>query len=155
MAAKNKNCTYRHCRYENKEIPFGEEIKVGARYYHNQCSQESDNIKQIKQLYFDSVSNTVVPSVLGKVVNDIVYGKNIESDYLLFVIKYIISHKLKITYPYGLHYKIDDNRIKDAYQKEKARLVSKSITFDITCDSSNDIVFIRKPKEKSQLENMF
>lgn len=57
--------------------------------------------------------------MLGKVINDIIYGKNVDSEYFLFAVKFAINNKVKINSPMGLHYIIDNKQIKDAYKKLK------------------------------------
>lgn len=147
--AKNKICGYKHCRCETKEIPLGEEIKVSSRYYHEKCAKESEDIKEMKKQYFDNISNTVVQAILGKVVNDIVYGKNIDSGYLLFAIKYAISNKIRINSPYGLHYLIDNKRIKDSWSALQSKEIQKSISVDISFDKTDEVIFTAKTPKKT------
>lgn len=130
IVTKLKNCTYKHCRCQSKEIPIGTEIEVGSRYYHPQCFNESENIKEIKQLYFDNISNTVVQGMLGKIINDIIYGKNVDSEYFLFAIKFAINKKIKINNPCGLHYIIDNKQIKDEWSKIQTSKIRQSIKIE-------------------------
>jgi len=155
MATKVRTCGYNHCRCEDKEIPTGTEVLVSNRYYHDECAKICFNIREMKKQYFDNISNTVVQGVLGKVINNIVFDKNVSSEYFLYAIKYSIQYKIKINSPYGLHYLIDNNKIKESYNKEKAREVTRQMDINILCNPMNDLTFTRKEKEKSQIENMF
>lgn len=146
--AKNKICGYKHCRYETNEIPLGEETKVSSRYYHEKCAKESEDIKEIKKQYFDNISNTVVQAILGKVVNDIVYGKNIDSGYLLFAIKYAINNKIRINSPYGLHYLIDNKRIKDAWENLLSKEINNNIKIDFDFNNVEEVTFTVNPPQK-------
>ena len=116
-------CTYKHCRCESRDIPLTEAIKICKAVYHEVCLNEWNHIKEIKKVYYENISKTVVQSVLGRVINDIIYGKNIDAEYLLFALNYALSHNYKINSPYGLHYIIDDYKIKNQWKLDKNRKI--------------------------------
>lgn len=145
MTAKPKTCSYKHCRCESKEIPIETEIAVSNRYYHPQCYKESENIKEIKKLYFDCISNTVVQGMLGKIINDIIYSKNVDSEFFLYAVKFAINNKIKINNPCGLHYLIDNKQIKDSWSKLKAEKIRKEIPKINISNKSEEVIFTAKP----------
>lgn len=101
----------------------------GTQYYHDDCYKDKVNgewkdektkadIQIIKNLWIEHISKTVVFSQLYNELNNLV-DRGIESEYLVFVMNYIIEHKLNLNYPAGFKYFIDKIEIRDAYAKRK------------------------------------
>jgi hypothetical protein len=120
-------CAFKHCQHESCEIPQDEAVKVGSRYMHEDCAKINENIASIRDLYYEKISNTVVVKQLVSVINSIIFKKNIDSDYLLFALNHAISAKIPIKSPYGLHYLIDNQRIKDLWNKKDTQIKAKKI----------------------------
>ena len=114
--AKVYKCGFCHCQHESCEISQDEAVKIRNRYFHKDCAETYNNIEEIKRLYYEKISNTVVMPQLIRVVNDIIFKKHVDSNYLLFALKYAINTRRTINYPQGLHYLIDDYRIKNAWK---------------------------------------
>lgn len=145
-------CGFRHCQHESCEVSQDEAVKIKNRYYHEDCAKIYSNIEEIKTLYYEKISKTVVIPQLVSVINNIIFKKKVDSDYFLFAIKYAINTKRKINYPQGLHYIIDDYRIKDAWKKKQLQSISK-VKFE--AKSNDEPMFrVKKPKEKG-LDNLF
>lgn len=108
---------YNHCFENNSMIPAGEEVKGGNRYYHKKCLETKQNIEKTRDYYYENVSKSVVMSQLVKVLNQIVFDKDIDSEYLLFALQYAVENNLSIKSPYSLHYIIDYARVKSAWYK--------------------------------------
>lgn len=64
---------------------------------------------------------------LVSVINAIVFNKNIEAEYLFFALSYALSNKIPIRSPYGLHYLIDNNKIKSTWKKKQSQIIRESI----------------------------
>lgn len=130
--AKNDTviCRYAHCKHENKEIAKEDATKVGNRYMHPDCAITSENITNIRDLYFEKVSKTVVMKQLVSVINNIIFKKNIDPAYLLFALNYAIRNKIPIKSPYSLHYIIDYKNIKDSWTKKQATSIKKNIELE-------------------------
>lgn len=156
-----KTCRYRQCKHTAKDIDIScdEYVVKGNMYYHKDCYKAKvsgewkdeatkADLQLIKNLWFEHINKTVVYSQLFRVLNDLI-ARGIESDYLVFVMNYIIEHKMNLNYPAGFKYFVDKKEIKDAYQKH---LVAKSgvnnkLNFVVTDDNSNAPKFtvIQKP----------
>lgn len=150
--AKTYKCGFRHCQHESCEVSQDEAVKIKNRYYHEDCAEIYNNIEEIKRLYYEKISNTVVMPQLISVVNNIIFKKKVDSNYLLFALKYAINMKRKINYPQGLHYLIDDYKIKTAWQKQKLNVV-KNAKFEAK-PVSMPTFNIAPTKEKS-IEDLF
>lgn len=131
---KTYKCAFKHCKHEDENIPQFEAIKVGGRYMHEDCAKISENIAKIRDIYYEKISNTVVVKQLVSVINTLVFKKNIDSEYLLFALNYAVTNKTPLKSPYGLHYLVDNNRIKEAWKKKQSSNIRKQI-------ESEDIVF--------------
>lgn len=147
-------CGFRHCQHESCEISQDEAVKVNNRYFHKDCAEIYYDIERIKTLYYEKISNTVVMPQLINVINNIIFKKKVDSKYLLFAVQYAINTKRKINYPQGLHYIIDDYRIKDAWRKKQSRDVSN---FKFKANPTHETVFnVNTNKNPTKtLDNLF
>lgn len=137
---KTYKCAYQHCCCNNGMVAENESLKVGNRRWHKQCYETRELIEEIIEIYQEKISQTVVASYLRRVVNDIVFGKKLRNPkleewesnleaarYLNFCMKYSVENNRRVTNPAGLHYLIDNKRIKDEYKKAKDLEVQKEI----------------------------
>lgn len=127
MADKVYKCAFKHCQHKPCEVPQGEAVKVGNRYMHKDCAEKSEYIQKTRDLYFEKVSNTVVMKQLVNVLNNLVIKKNVDPKFLYFAVDFAISNKIPIKSPYSLHYLVDNNRIKEMWNKKKAAEVANQI----------------------------
>lgn len=124
-------CRYRKCNHESRNIDITKDsfINKGDAYYHSDCYEskiEEDAIQRkitngrvlFRDLWVKNINDTVVYSQLFKMLNELL-NRGIELEYLIFVLKYCISHKLNLNYPAGFPYFVDKKEIKDAYAKKK------------------------------------
>lgn len=127
---KHYKCGFSHCAHADGKVPENEAVKIGTRYWHKDCYEISETIKDIRETYLDKISSSVVVSALNKIINNIVFGKKLENKkltkaqsnleaarYLQFCIDYALEHKIPITHAPGLYYLIDNVRVKKAYEK--------------------------------------
>lgn len=137
---KQYKCAFNHCAHQDGKVSQDEAIKIGSRYWHRDCYETSELVKQIRDSYYENISSTAVASFLMKVINDIVYGKKLENKkisksqsnleaakYLEFAVDYAIKHDIPITHVPGLYYLIDNGRIKQAYEKERNLAIQKEM----------------------------
>lgn len=113
-------CGFKHCKHES-DVPQNEAVKVGTRYMHKDCFEISENIAKIRDTYYEKVSKTVVVKQLVSVINSLVITKKIDSAYVLFALNYALSTNIPIKSPYGLHYLVDNQRIKEVWNKKKSQ----------------------------------
>jgi hypothetical protein len=125
--AKTYKCAFKHCKYSPCEIPQGEAVKMGTRYMHMECAKTSVYIQKTKDLYYRKISKTVVMSQLMNVINNIVINKDVDAEYLYFALYYAILNKINIRSPYGLHYIVDNNRIKNEWKIYKSKKIAMEI----------------------------
>ena len=144
MAAKNvKKCRYRNCPH-NFEIDItADEYEVcGKSYYHKDCfqilkkitekeEQQKADIQLIKNLWIENIDKTLVYSDLYMVLNELL-SRGIESDYLVFTMRYVVDHQMSLNYPGGFRYYVNRKEIQDAYKKRKAKAVIGDHEFKVT-----------------------
>ena len=113
-------------------------------------------MEEIKKLYFENISSTVVPAQLVKTIQNIVFGKNVDSEYLLFAMKYVIACKIPLNSPYGLHYIIDNYKIKQAWQVVKANEEKQKVQEEVKkINVKEEITFTFVNKKKEGFETIF
>ena len=95
--------------------------------YHTKCLKTKNDISEIKRLFTDNINRNVVFSQLVKVINNIIFNKRIDSEYLKFGLQYYITNKIPLNYPQGLYYVIQNKEVEKAYSKRIATSVKKEI----------------------------
>lgn len=84
----------------------------------NKDEKTKTDFQYIKNGWVEHISETVVFYQLFNCLNDLLC-RGISSDYMVFVFDYVVQHHMKLRYPQGFKYYIDNQEIKDAYQKSK------------------------------------
>jgi hypothetical protein len=92
-------------------------IKSGARHYHKQCLDNKKIRGDIREYYMKEICPSVVIQQLNAVVKNLIDSKGISPEFLLFALKYIKNKGLKINSPMGLHYYVNNPKIKEAFSK--------------------------------------
>ena len=121
MKEKIYKCSFKHCQHESCEVPQGEAVKVGSRHMHKDCAEINENIIKIRDLYYEKISKTVVMKQLVGAINNLIFKKGVDSGLLYFALNHAIQAKIPIKSPYGLHYLVDNHRIKSLWEKKKAK----------------------------------
>jgi hypothetical protein len=104
MSEKTYVCGYRHCLHKGEKVKQEEAVTVGTRRYHADCAAIHRKIEQMKDLYYEKIDENAEFVQLTSVLNNIVFTKKINPDYMLFALNYIVKKKVKINSPYALHY---------------------------------------------------
>lgn len=117
---KMVKCRYSHCKHESKDVLKDEAVSDGKSYYHKDCYIEKETLKECIDVYVKNFESDPIFTQLRSVINDIVYNKGNEADFLLFALKYSASHKIPLRHIPGLYYIIKDNNIIKAWEKEKS-----------------------------------
>lgn len=143
-------CRYKYCKHDSKDIPREEAVRIGGAYYHEDCHKESQNKKQVVDLFLEKINPNIPPPQVWRAVNDLVNKKGIDSTFLLFGLKYYISHKIKLNYPGGLYYVVANKEMEAEYNK--MRTIAKKPTFEVL-EEVVPIFEYKKPKKKT-LDNL-
>ena len=133
-------CKYSHCLHDNREIEKRKAIRVGNSYYHSDCFKTKEDIKEIVNLFKAHINANPVYAQLQSVINNIIFVKKVQSDFLLFGLRYYIEHKIPLNYPQGLYYVIQNKDVTNAYNKTKAKEIKKSI--EITEQTETEFKFV-------------
>lgn len=128
MAKKvERVCRYKRCRHGGKiNIETDKFVKDNGCYFHEDCYQERADMKLFRNLWSEHISDTVVYSQLNRTLNELLDIESITSDYLLFVLQYVIDNHCKLRYPGGFKYYVDKQEIKDAYKKKRMKKIQKT-----------------------------
>lgn len=153
-----KTCRYAQCSHPNREIDTSCDkfVANGRSYYHSDCyelkikqdkkeEKVKSDLQTIKTLWVENISNTVIYSQLFHCLNDLL-NRGVESEYLVFTMKYCISHKLNLNHPMGFKYFVDKKEIKDAYKKmtlSKARISQSDFSVSDTDDAPKFSITIK------------
>lgn len=133
-------CKYSHCLHSNREIEKEKAVRVGNAYYHSDCFKTKEDIKEIVNLFKTHINPNPVYAQLQSVIKNIVFVKGVQSDFLLFGLRYYIEHKIPLHYPQGLYYVIQNKDVANAYNKAKTKEIKKSI--EITEQTETEFKFV-------------
>lgn len=127
MPAKTYKCAFKNCQHESRDVIRDEAVKVGNRYMHIDCAKNIDYLKRTRDLYYEKISNTVVFSQLVNVINNLFVQKSVDPEYMYFALSYAVNNKIPVRSPYGLHYLVDNDRIKKAWKAKQAAKIADQI----------------------------
>lgn len=51
---KHYKCGFSHCAHADGKVPENEAVKIGTRYWHRDCYEISETIKDIRETYLDA-----------------------------------------------------------------------------------------------------
>lgn len=148
---KTVKCAYKTCLHDSQELDECDAVKVGSKYYHKDCNQTKEDIKEIVDLFTKHINPYPVFSMLQSVIKTIVFKKSVSSSYLLFGLKYYIEHKIPLNYPQGLYYVIQSKEVKDAYDKKK---LSEYRKIEVNVEDSNDTSFGFRPTKQKGFDDI-
>lgn len=153
MNDKIVKCRYSRCNHDLKELPIEDAILSGkGSYYHKDCFKQNEEIKQIIDVFKIYIDPMVVIVQLRSVINNIVFDKCIDSEYLLFAVKYAITNKLNLKHAMGLHYIVGYKNIQEAYMKEKNKKVTEQKKIEII--ETEDLPFYFNPTKQKGFQDI-
>lgn len=148
--SKLRNCRYVNCKHNNKidleKEPYQKDL---YGYYHEDCFKEKCDLQLFRDLWKKYISNTVVIKQLNNVINDLL-NRGVTSDYLLFVLEYIIENKKELRYPAGFRYYVDNSYIKDDYKKRKTPKIKQDVFVAKNVDDNAPQFSIRNKEQGFQ-----
>lgn len=139
-------CKYPYCK-EIEELCDANHIIIGKKEYHSVCAKKMKAKEEIKKLYAERVSSTVVFSQLQKIIHNIVDIKDVSPEYFYFALRYAINHQITINYPASLYYIIDNSDIKTAYKKFTQKKLNKEVKSEPI--ESKEITFTIDPPKQT------
>lgn len=153
--ARTYKCKYKHCLCPDVELTKENGVRPNGStgYYHPKCWHTKQTILLIIDYYSKHIDHAVIAKQLNAIINNIVFEKNTDADYLMFALQYAHKHKLNIKSPAYLHYLATDKKLLDMYYKKNSNAddtikVSINKEFDFT---SHDIV---RGKTRYQFEDI-
>ena len=141
-------CRFRECCHDNKciDISTDKYIKINNLYYHEDCyntKQKEDEELKIKRnnakaqsvkekddlfcvidLWSTHINKQANFSQLRRILNDFVKN-GVPSEQLVFTLKYVISHNMKLNYPAGFKYYVENKKIQNAYSQSLCKTQSQ------------------------------
>lgn len=162
-------CRYKHCDklHSDTKVRKEDAVQGGVNfYYHPDCLHTKKTIEEIRDLfikYIDSTLNAKQVGMLVKVINDIVFIKKVDVDYLKYCLGYYIKYKPGVLkYPGGLHYIFNQKEVKEAWNKyqnykikEKLKASKQNRTdTDVTSIDFSQTSFTYTPSKQKSFEDI-
>lgn len=114
-------CHYRHCLHPGEPIPQGKAVLIGAYRYHEDCAVMHGTIERIKRILFNNVNSNLDYVQTTGVINNLIFRRKYQAEYVEFMAKYLALHHAKINTPYSLHYAVKNKIIINLYSSPKDR----------------------------------
>lgn len=120
---EEKKCSCRWCVCKDT----GDElIEYGGKWYHEKCYKNSRNLIVINDIWCKTIDDKADYSSIARIVKDLVRKDNIDSDFLVFAVKYGAANKI-LKHPPGLRYLVKDYKIQKAFDKKKIKDKARKI----------------------------
>ena len=113
-------CAYKYCQHGGT-VDKADAVKVGTRYFHPDCLRISKAMTKIVELYHEKVDPNPIEAYLRRTINDIVYKDGCDAEYLLFALRYCLSHGWTLHTPSGLRYVAKDGIARKEWNKITAQ----------------------------------
>ena len=121
MAERLYKCGYKHCLRPNEKIPLNECVAVGKRRYHKECANMRDKIEIIKRIYFDFIDDKSDYVQVVGVINNLIFEKKYDVDYVEFMMKYVAVFCNKVKSPYTLYLIVKNGIVEKKYNDDRLK----------------------------------
>lgn len=129
QVVKMVQCRYPKCfnLHETTELKKEDAIQSGKSYYHSDCYHTMQTITKIRDTFVKEIDPTLTGRQIGalvSIVNNMVFDKKVDVDYILFSVEYMIKNKPgALKHPGGIAYIIQNDEIKKAWRIELNRKI--------------------------------
>lgn len=124
-------CKFSSCIHDSRDIPIEDAIAIGRNYYHRDCAKIKSDIAEIIDIFAKEFNPNVVFSQLRRAIDTIIFNKGIDSGMLLFGVKYYAKNHMKLNYPGGLYYVIQNVNVEREWRKIKAKEIVGKQSADV------------------------
>lgn len=149
-------CRYAHCKHESRELDKEDAVLNGkSSYYHKDCFEEMNNIKEVIDIYAKNVDDNPNYSLLQRTVKNLVYKNKLSSEFVLFATKYAVQRGW-LKHELGLNYIVKDDKIKSEYEKYEQSKIRKEYEEKLkqTNNVDNGQSFTYKPTHKKSITDL-
>lgn len=164
-------CRYPKCKFlhETTSLNKNEAVTGGKKnyYYHPDCYHTMKTVNEIRDLFLQKIDRTLIGKQVGMLVstiNNIVFTKNVDVDFLKFAIEYFIKNKPgALKHPAGLHYIVQDRDVVASWQKLQQQKIRDEIKEEQkTIEKKSDVLdadieptFVYKPQSAKSFVDIF
>ena len=153
------HCRYPKCKFlhETTELVKEEAVKGGSKnsYYHPDCWKTMQTVNQIRDTFCKEVDTTLTGKQIGSlvsIVNNMIFSKGEDPDYILFALRYFIKYKNgALKYPPGITYIVQDKDVIKTWNeiqekkietqiKEKQKEIQEKIQKEIELNNDSDLM---------------
>ena len=109
------------------------------------ADREAD-LQRIRELWYANISNTVVVTELNKVLLGLI-EQGVSSEYMVFVMEYVVANHCNLNYPPGFRYFVDKPEIKAKYAEKSRVKIPKDAFIIRDVESAEKPIGIARPRE--------
>jgi hypothetical protein len=140
-------CGYAKCKLGG-EVDKERAVKVGSRYWHEECVRERDLKNDIESFYYEQYQSREPIIAVRKAISNYIDRDRYDSEYVLWCLK---SKKPKLNSLHGLSYTLSYKANEVEFKKYKASLLK----FDFGDYNRDDIKTQVEPKKDKKWEDYF
>lgn len=143
---KMVQCRYPKCMklHESTELPKDEAVQGGKQkyYYHPDCYHIMQTINQIKDQFYREINPNMTGKQIGQlvsIVNNIVFSKGNDVDFVKFALDYFIKYKPgALKYPGGMAYIVQDRDVLSAWEKLQTQKIREELKKEMDKTNNDD-----------------
>ena len=83
MADKEYICAYKHCLHHGEKVKASESVVVGKKYYHWDCAEIKQKIKECADLYVGYIEDKSQYPIVVRIINTLVFKNKVPVDFIL------------------------------------------------------------------------
>ena len=139
----------KRCLHNGEPIPVSKAVTdEKGLYYHPDCLETKKNCKKIVDIFVEELNPNVIFNQLNSVINTLVFERGIDSEMLLYGIRWCINHGWNLRYPQGLYRVMQEQRWQDEY-KNKQTAKAQKVVMEIKEDMPDNVFEYSPLKQQS------
>lgn len=126
-------CQAQCCLHKSRDIINSKAVMDGGNSYHPDCYIFNKNLHKIQEIWKSKIDSKYSSTELVRVVKSLVLNKKIDSEMILYGVRYYVNNKIPLRYPQGLNYVVTNREVIDGFNRLKESRVAK-LKIKITLD---------------------
>ena len=118
-------CQAQCCLHKSRNIISNKAVMDGGNSYHPDCYKFNKNLHKIQEIWKSKIDSKYSSTELVRVVKSLVLNKKIDSEMVLYGVRYYVNNKIPLRYPQGLNYVVTNREVIDGFNRLKESRVTK------------------------------
>lgn len=139
MPQKTCRCGWKYCKHEPTDISVGSAVRIGTRWYHEDCAHKRTGMIALRDYYYENVDKAVVMKQLVNAIKTLIVDKDVDPDFALFALKFALKNDIKVKSPYSMYYLVSNFKIKEAWSRYIRRTEQLGLSQQKSLTAAHDV----------------